>query len=114
MIKTYYILFILLVVSCSKPDIIEPISISTDVFEKTENYVVNGQDITFNLTSQSTYMLTIINKTTDQVVSKEKFIGKIGENKMKLYTNSLPKGYLNLVLSDENNNQLKTTIIIIN
>ena len=51
-------------------------------------------------------------KKSGQVVSRERFIGKIGENNKKIYTNSLPKGYLLLVLEDNNKNQLgKTTII---
>jgi hypothetical protein len=59
-------------------------------------------------------MLTLIDATTNQVVSREKFIGQNGENIKKIYTNSLPKGYLYLVLEDVDKNQLKKTKIIIN
>jgi hypothetical protein len=58
--------------------------------------------------------LTLIDVTTNQVISREKFIGQNGENVKKIYTNSLPKGYLYLVLENVDKNQLKKTKIIIN
>jgi hypothetical protein len=57
-------------------------------------------------------MLTLLDNNTGQVISREKFNGQNGENVKKIYTNSLPKGYLILVLEDNNKTQLgKTTII---
>ena len=52
--------------------------------------------------------------TTNQVISREKFIGQNGENVKKIYTNSLPKGYLYLVLKGVDGNELKKTKIIVN
>jgi hypothetical protein len=57
------------------------------------------------------YTLTLIDKESGQVVSRERFTGQSGENFKKIYTNSLPKGYLLLVLEDNNKNQLGKTII---
>jgi hypothetical protein len=64
------------------------------------------------LPSAGKYTLTLINNNSGQVVSRELFNGQKGENIKKIFTNSLPKGYLLLVLEDINKNQIgKTTII---
>jgi hypothetical protein len=60
------------------------------------------------------YYLTLIDKESGNVVSREKFNGQIGENVRKIYTNSLSKGYLYLVLEGMDRKELKKTIIIIN
>jgi hypothetical protein len=85
-----------------------------NIFNVTESKVTNGQSIYFDLPSAGTYTLTLIDVTTNQVISREKFIGQNGENMKKIYTNSLPKGYLYLVLENVDKNQLKKTKIIIN
>ena len=100
--------------SCTKIDIPTPTMPVEKIFNVGESKVINGQSIYFDLPSSGTYMLTLIDATTDQVISREKFIGQNGENIKKIYTNSLPKGYLYLVLEDVNKNQLKKTKIIIN
>jgi hypothetical protein len=46
-------------------------------------------------------------------VTRERFTGKTGQNKLTLYTKSLPTSYLYLLLEDGNKSQVgKTTIII--
>jgi hypothetical protein len=111
--KKLILISLILLVGCTKPEIIPPISPSnTNIFDVTESKVTNGQFINFKLSSNGVYTMTLINKENGQVVSRERFTGKIGENNKKIYTNSLPKGYLLLVLEDNNKNQLgKTTII---
>jgi hypothetical protein len=84
------------------------------IFEVGESKVTNGQSIYFDLPSSGTYTLTLIDVATNQVISRERFIGQNGENVKKIYTNSLPKGYLYLVLENVDKNQLKKTKIIIN
>jgi hypothetical protein len=84
------------------------------IFEVGESKVTNGQPIYFDLPSSGTYTLTLIDAATNQVISRERFIGQNGENVKKIYTNSLPKGYLYLVLENVDKNQLKKTKIIIN
>jgi hypothetical protein len=112
--KIILISFILLV-GCTKPELPTPEVVAKDnIFNVTESKVTNGQSIYFDLPSEGTYMLTLIDVTTDQVISREKFIGQSGENIKKIYTNSLPKGYLYLVLGDVNKNELKKTKIIVN
>ena len=112
--KILFISFILLV-GCTKPELPTPEVLSKDkIFSVTESKVTNGQSIYFDLPSSGTYMLTLIDVTTNQIISREKFIGQNGENVKKIYTNSLPKGYLYLVLEGVDRNELKKTKIIVN
>lgn len=101
------------IISCTKVDIPTPNPPVEKIFNVGESSVVNGQSIHFDLTTNTIHYLTLIDKNTNQVIGREKFIGQIGENVKKIYTNSLPKGYLYLVLEDVDRNQLKKTIIII-
>jgi hypothetical protein len=112
--KLILISFIFLL-GCVKPELPMPEVVAKDnIFNVTESKVTNGQSIYFDLPSSGTYMLTLIDMTTNQVISRERFIGQNGENVKKIYTNSLPKGYLYLVLEDVGRNQLKKTKIIVN
>ncbi len=103
-----------LLVGCTKVDIPTPTPPVEKIFNVGESNVTNGQSLYFELPSEGTYMLSLIDINTNQVISRERFVGQNGENVKKIYTNSLPKGYLYLVLEDVNKNQLKKTKIIIN
>lgn len=99
---------------CTKMEI-EPISPPVEkIFNVGESTVTNGQSIFFVLTSNTIHYLTLVDKNSGQVISREKFVGQIGENEKKIYTNSLPKGYLYLVLEDVDKKELKKTTIIVN
>ena len=113
--KKILFIFVILLVGCTKMEI-EPTPNPPveKIFEVGESKVTNGQSIYFDLPSAGTYTLTLIDVTTNQVISRERFIGQNGENVKKIYTNSLPKGYLYLVLENVDKNQLKKTKIIIN
>ncbi len=66
----------------------------------------------FDLPSDGVYTLTLIDKESGNVVSRERFTGKIGENIKKIYTNSLQSQYLYLLLQDVTSKEIgKTTII---
>lgn len=111
--KILYISFIFLL-GCSEPEMILPDVLSKDnIFSVKESVVTNGQSLHFDLPNKGMYTLTLIEKETNQVISREKFIGQSGENVRNIYTKSLPKGYLYMVLADENNNQINKTQIII-
>jgi hypothetical protein len=103
-----------LLVGCTKVDIPTPTPPVEKIFNVGESKVTNGQSIYFELPSAGIYMLSLIDINTNQVISRERFIGQNGENVKKIFTNSLPKGYLYLVLEDVDRNQLKKTKIIIN
>jgi hypothetical protein len=112
--KLYFILSLLLISACTKVELPTPIApTNSDIFSVKESVVVDGQVITFTLKADGVYTLTIGDEATKQVVTRERFIGKIGENKLTLYTKSLPVTYLYLLLEDGNKTQVgKTTIII--
>ena len=112
--KICFILGLVLLSACRKVEIPLPIvETNTDIFSKTQTEVTDGQIITFDLKVNGVYTLTIGDSVTSQVVTRERFTGKIGENKLILYTKSLPVTYLYLLLEDGNKTQIgKTTIII--
>ena len=112
--KICFILGLVLLSACRKVEIPLPIvETNTDIFSKTQTEVTDGQIITFDLKVNGVYTLTIGDSVTNQVVTRERFTGKIGENKLILYTKSLPVTYLYLLLEDGNKTQIgKTTIII--
>jgi hypothetical protein len=112
--KLYFILFLLLISACRKVEILPiPEPVNTNIFGVKETAVVDGQEIKFTLKTDGVHTLTIGNDATGQVITRERFIGKIGENKLTLYTKSLPTSYLYELLEDENKTQVgKTTIII--
>ena len=112
--KICFILSLVLLSACTKVELPTPIApTNIDIFSAKESVVTDGQEITFTLKADGVYTLTIGNEATGQVVTRERFNGKIGENKLTLYTKSLPITYLYLLLEDGNKTQVgKTTIII--
>ena len=97
--------------SCQKEDVIEPQSI--DIFKVEQSTLGNRSEITFNVEKEGVYIVTMIDKNTNQVVSREKIKCIIGKNKIKVYTKTIPSRYLYLKLEDIFNNQLGNTIIIV-
>jgi hypothetical protein len=51
---------------------------------------------------------------TQNVITRERINGKVGQNKLKIYTSSLPVKYLYLTLEDNTRTQIGKTSIIIN
>jgi len=111
--KIIFILLVLLV-GCTKMDIEPtPPPAVQKIFSVKESRVTDGQSIYFDLPSDDVYSLTLIDKETGQVIGREKFNGKIGENIKKIYTNSIQSQYLYLLLEDVTKTEIgKTTIII--
>lgn len=100
--------------SCSESDLPIPEEeiVNESIFTTKENIITNGQTIRFNLPSDGVYLLTLTDKETSQVIGREKFNGKTGENIKRIYTNSLQSQYLYLTLQDVNKVELGETIII--
>ena len=112
--KILFILFISLV-ACRKVEVRpEPKPITADIFSVSQSTVSNGAEIMFNLKLAGTYTLTMGDSVTNQIITRERFIGKVGENKLKIYTSSLPVKYLYLLLEDESKTQIGKTTITIN
>ena len=114
--KKILFILVLTLVGCKK--IVPPAPVvssnNKEFFSVSENTVKNGDLMNFNLTTGGTYTLTMIDTVQNQVISRERFTGKIGLNSLKIYTNTLPTKYLNVVLKDQNNVQIGKTKIIIN
>jgi hypothetical protein len=111
--KKILFIFVILLVGCTKPELPTPTIPVEKIFSVGESSVINGQSIYFDLPSAGVYTLTLIDKESGQVVSRERFNGQIGENIRKIYTNSIQYQYLYLLLEDVTKKELgKTTIII--
>jgi hypothetical protein len=98
---------------CTKYEI-EPVPppIIKDIFSVSQSTVTNAQTFNFTLPSAGPYTLTLVDSLTKQVISREKIYGSAGLNTRNIYTKTIQSKYLQLVLSDANNNQIgKTTII---
>lgn len=105
---------LLLLVGCGGPELEMPEGLSVDdIFSVSESSVTNNESIHFDLPSKGTYTLTLIDKESGQVISREKFIGQSGENVRKIYTKSLQSRYLYLLLEDVTKKELGKTLIII-
>jgi hypothetical protein len=108
------LIFILLLLSaCKKVEVQPQPPTVQDIFSVTESTVSNGGDIYFDLKSAGTYTLTMLDETQN-VITRERISGKIGQNKLKIYTSSLPVKYLYLVLEDQSRTQIGKTAIKIN
>lgn len=103
------------ITSCYKEQInpTPPVT-ETDIFQLKEVSVTDAQIIHFTLKTQGKYIFTLTDFQTNQVVSKERFYGVAGDNIKKIYTKSLSQKTLYLYLTDEANNQIGKTTLIIN
>ena len=113
--KKIIFIFVILLWGCTKPELPYPqVATNDNIFSVKESGISNGQAIHFNLPKMGTYTLTLIDKETLQVISRERFIGQNGENVKKIYTKSIPIKYLYLLLEDDTKNQIGKTTIVIN
>ena len=111
--KKILFIFSFLLWGCTKPELPTPTPVIEKIFTTTESKVLNGQSIHFDLPSAGVYYLTLIDKESGNVISREKFTGQNGENVKKIYTNSIQSQYLYLLLEDVTKKEIsKTTIII--
>ena len=111
--KQIILISLILLVGCTKPELPTPTIPIEKIFSVKESKVANGQSIYFDLPSAGTYTLTLIDKETGQIISRERFNGQIGENNRKIYTNSKQSQYIYLLLEDITKKEIgKTTIII--
>jgi hypothetical protein len=112
--KKIILLSLILLAGCSKPDLPTPTMPVEKIFDVGESKVLNGQSIHFDLPSAGTYTLTLMDKESGQVISRERFIGQYGENVKKIYTKSISVKYLYLILEDVTKKEISKTTIIIN
>ena len=98
-----------IIISCQTEDIVEPQII--DIFKVEQSMVSNKSEISFNVEKEGMYTITMIDRNTNQVLSRETIKCIIGKNKIKVYTKTIPSQYLYLTLEDSFDNQLGKTII---
>ena len=110
--KKIILISLILLVGCTKMEIEPTPPVVKNIFSVSESRVADGQSIYFDLPSNGVYTLTLIDKETGQVISRERFTGKFGENIKKIYTNSIQSQYLYLLLENVTKTEIgKTTII---
>lgn len=85
-----------------------------DIFSQSESSISDGEEIMFKLDSDAEYIIKLVDKSNNQVLSKEKIKGKLGENKIRIYTKSLQSKYLYLVLENVDKKELNKTNLTIN
>jgi len=111
--KRIILISLILLVGCTKMEIEPtPPPAVQKIFSVKESRVTDGQSIYFDLPSDGVYTLTLIDKETGQVIGRERFTGKIGDNIKKIYTNSMQSQYLYLLLEDVTKKEIGKTIII--
>ena len=111
--KLLLILSILLIFTSCVDEVVEPLPPTTQsIFDVKESVVIDGQSIQFKLPSAGVYTLTLIDKETNQVISRERFNGIIGENNKSIYTKSIQSRYLYLLLEDVTKKEIGRTTII--
>ena len=111
--KLLLILSILLIFTSCVDEVVEPLPPTTQsIFDVKESVVIDGQSIQFKLPSAGVYTLTLIDKETNQVISRERFNGIIGENNKSIYTKSIQSRYLYLLLEDVTKKEIGRTAII--
>ena len=110
--KRILLIFLVLFWSCTKMEIEPTPQPVQKIFSVSESTVIDGQSIHFDLPTDGVYTLTLIDKESGNVVGRERFTGKTGENIKKIYTNSLQSQYLYLLLQDVTLKEIgKTTMI---
>lgn len=111
--KKYLIFILLILFSCQKDEIfvgpeIEPYDM---IFESPISKVSDGQEFSFEVTTTEIHQL-IITHQNGSVITKESFTPNVGLNTKTIYTNTLPKEELYLILVSQNKELAKTTIIV--
>jgi hypothetical protein len=84
---------------------------SSSVFQNTSIVLKDTTPIDFNLPETGTYELTLQDEFTGDIVSREKFKGVAGKNKLNVYTKVLPKGSYRLILINPSNIAIQETNI---
>ncbi len=107
------LLFILLIlVGCKKIETIPtPQPMPVDIFSVKEVNLTDGQDFNFTLQTAGIHIITLYDSVNQQVITKEKFNGIVGNNTKKIYTKSLSQKTLYLYIVNENNQEIGRTLI---
>lgn len=112
--KIIIFIFALTIFSCRKIYVEpSPTEKNQDVFSVSETIISDGDPINIDLKNSGLYTLILFDSSSQQVVIREKFLGKNGKNILNIYTKSLPTKSIYLSLEDSLNNQIGKTLLII-
>jgi len=111
--KRYLIFILLILFSCQKDELFVGPEVKTYemIFETSTSKVIDGQEFSFEVTTTEIHHL-IITHQNGSVITRESFTPIIGLNTKTIYTNTLPKEELYLILQNETTELGKTTIIV--
>lgn len=110
--KKYLVFLLLILLSCQKDEIIiEPVPAQQMIFEMGEVSIQDAQDISFEIITNTQHQI-IITTQEGSVVTKETFTPTLGLNTRKIYTKTLPKGNLNLILQNSGDVVNSVSIVV--
>lgn len=112
--KLYYIFIFLFLFSCTQDEIEvapQPQPTQEMIFEMGEVFIQDGQDISFEIITNTPHQLIITNEE-NSVVAKETFTPILGINTRKIYTKSLPKEKLILILKNTTETLNSVSIVL--
>ena len=111
--KKYLIFIFLIFISCQKDELfVTPEVEQYDmIFESPISKVIDGYEFSFEVTTAEIHQL-LITYQNGSVITKESFTPIVGLNTKTIYTNTLPKEEIYLILASQNKELAKTTIIV--
>lgn len=123
--KIFYIISILLIVSCQPDEIFEPINtiveipeslkIEEDLGVKLESVIVTDEvRMNVKLPYTGQYRLKIRHGLNGELISQEKITSESGDNLLKVYVSTLDKSGYRLELTDSEHKLLARTSFVVN
>lgn len=107
----YIASFLVLAMSCSKDEILEPLAyqLTEDLIItetsgiRLQNYIVQEEvNINIKLPETGTYRIKLVD-ISNTTISQEKVDGSKGDNLLKIYVKALPASSYTVLVTDENN-----------
>ena len=111
--KLLILILTLFIISCKKTAPTPIVDTTVNLFSKPQTIVSGNVEVKFELATNGTYTLTLKDSSTNQVVTRERFKGVMGINKLTIYTKTLNSKYLYVSLEDMNRSLLGKTLLII-
>jgi hypothetical protein len=111
--KLLTIILLIFLISCTKTVPTPAVDNTVDLFNKPQITVSGNVEVKFDVPLNGTYTLTLKDSATNQVVTRERFKGVMGTNKLVIYTKTLNSKYLYVSLEDINRSLIGKTLLII-
>jgi len=113
--KLIYTLPFIFLLGCST-DFVEDINppssdFIVDIFQIESTSVKDGDKVTINFESASTYTLSLTDEFTNVTYTNEKFNSVVGANTLTIFTKAIPKGSFRFTIKDDKGKVIKQTKI---